>query len=247
LLTWALRAVLHREKPPFRVVDPIKTLRAAPQAKVGLKSHGLSPQTTIDKTRLAVDTICWLAESTRRHAADASSVRRVGRIRDLSCAAAAACASPADKPPVFPTDIPVKRFLFDRIAQTHGYADLSSLCRACAATPADKKMKMAMDSTIVADVLFSSPNLKHSSYELAARSGVFLRPEFEREVDIRDFASLPDGVCQRDRIRAAMLANGEIECCDWNHLFTTDGSSISLPNPWSGLSSAQRVRSRARP
>jgi hypothetical protein len=233
LLAWALRAVLHRAKPPFRVVDPIKTLRAAPDTRVGLKGRG---RRTMVKAQLATETIGWLAEWTGKRAADLPSARRVDRIRELSCAAVAACASDARDPPVFPTDIAVKQHLFDRIAQTHGYANLSSLCRAYADRPANSQVKMSMDAIIVADVFFTSPSLNYSTYELAARCGVFLRPEFEQAVDPHNLAKLPGGVCQRDRIRAEMLSAGDIDFCDWDHLVKRDGSCIILPNPWSGLS-----------
>jgi hypothetical protein len=41
----------------------------------------------------------------------------------------------------------------------------------------------------VADILFSSPS-KHSTYELAHRCGVFVRPEFEHPIDLTDLTRL---------------------------------------------------------
>jgi hypothetical protein len=233
LLTWALRAVHHRDKPPFYVLEPLKTLRAAPDARVRIKRRRLH---AVTKTQLAIETVCWLADSARKHAADASAVRRVERIRELGCTAAEASAAPLGESPVFPTDISIKRFLFDRIAQGHGFTNLAELCRAWSAKPADGNAKSTMDAVVVNDIFFSSCDANHSSYEHAARAGVFLRPEFAHAIDIHNLARLPEGVCRRAQIRAAMLAAGDIEYCNWNSLITTDGVSTTLPNPWSCLS-----------
>ncbi len=229
LLTWALRAVQHREKPPVLALEPLSALRAAPQTRINVKrrrSHAVA------KSQVAIDTICWLADSAGKRATDAVAVERVQYIRKLACAAVHAAVTPDPQPPVLPTDIVVKRFLFDRIAQQHGFADLETLC--AQATPvAGERVKSTMDAVIVNDILFSSSEPNLSSYEHAARAGVFLRPEFAFVLNDPDLARLPPGVCSRARTRAAMLVAGDLQYCNWNTLITKDGGSKDLPNPWS--------------
>jgi hypothetical protein len=232
LLTWALRAVHHRQQPPIHVLEPLDVLRAAPQARVKVKGRRFR---AVTKARVATETICWLADTALQRAADTCAVERVESIRELACAAVQATVAPKGEPPVFPTDMAVKQFLFDRIAQQHGFADLAGLCRAAVEDPANESVKSTMDAVIVNDILFSSSDPGLSSYEHAVRSGVFVRPEFEHAVNDRNLTQLPLGVCPRARVRAAMLATGDIAYCNWNSLITKDGVSKSLPNPWSGL------------
>ena len=220
------------------MLEPLKALRAAPHTRVKVKRRRLR---AVAKAQVAIETVCWLADSAHKRAADAAAVERVECIRELAFAAVEATVAPNSEPPVFPTDMAVKQFLFDRIARQHGFANLAELCRALVTNPADGDVKSTMDAVIVNDIFFSSSEPNLSSYEHAARSGVFLRPEFEHEVNDRNLTRLPLGVCPRAHIRAAMLAAGNIEYCNWNILITKDGVPKTLPNPWSGLSSTPGV------
>jgi hypothetical protein len=240
LLPWALRAVLAREAPAWRVANPIEVLRAAPDAPVSLERTRPGQEKAITKAELAAETILWLAGFVESQADGPEAAHRISRLRELGVEAAIAGASAVAEPPVFPTDIVIKRSLFDRVAQTCGFADLTGVGRrAQAAGFADKSLGKVEEKLILADVLFSSPSGSHSTYELAARSAMFVRPQFEHPIDLSRLAPLPAGVCRRDRARALLLVDPArrrgVYCCDWNRYFTRGGTIVELPDPWSDL------------
>jgi hypothetical protein len=242
LLPWALRAVLARQTPPWCVADPIAALRAAPDEPVSLKRTWRGQTKLISKAELAVETVSWLAEFAENRVVGPEAARRIACVHELSVQAAAALAAGTAQPPVFPTDIAIKRVLLDRAARSHGFADLSDIACTSARSPADPKVRAAVDALIVADILFSSPSRQHSTYELAARNGLFVRPRFEQPVDLRDLTRLPMGISQRDRVRASLLLDSSrrdsVRSCDWDHLYTSDGIVIQLADPWSDLDMA---------
>ena len=239
----SLRAVLAGRKPPWHVADPIKTLRAGPNDPVRLASTTPGRSRSVDKAQLAVETVQWLAESTEEFAVGQESARRVALVRDLSIQAAIAGATRAAERPVFPTDLAIKRILFDRVARMHSFADLPGLGRACTSGSSERSVRKAIDTLIVTDIAFSTPNRQHSTYEFANRAGLFIRPEFDHPIDLRN-PTLPEGVASRDRARASLLADGRIRFCDWHEFRMDDGSRMSMPDPWSEPNLDRAVCSR---
>ncbi len=219
------------------MTDPLTTLRADPYETIVLKTPGLGKKHSFSKAELAAETVHWLAEFAEGCALGPETAGRIARIRELGVDAARASAPGAVQPFVFPTDIAIKRSLFDRTAQARGFADLSEVGRACVARPTDRKARGAVDALVIADVFFSSPNRQYSTYELASRSALFVRPQFERPLDLHDLSRLPAGVSPRDCIRASLLTDpsrqGGVRFCDWDHLCMNDGIVLQLANPWS--------------
>ena len=249
LLAIAFRAVLARVDFPWWPESPIHTLRAGPDAKIGVRrgKHGRT-RTSRRKEDVAKDTIEWLMDFAHQ-CVEGRSSSRVELLRDLSLKALAANTTQGE-PPVFPTDIAIKRALFDVIARRHGFKDFRDLGEACGRARQPNAAKTALDETLVTDVLFSSPQVP--IYERAAEAGLFVRPQFEEREErngLSDGLQLPAGIAPRDRLRAELLKKGEIALCDWQRLKLTDGSTVHLPNPWSCASSSQpatasNVRSR---
>lgn len=242
LLPWALRAVLARQTPPWCVADPIQALRAAPDEAVLLKCTSSGRSTSIAKAELAAQTVVWLAEFAETCVAGPEGAARIGCVRQLSLQAAAASADGTAQPPVVPTDIAIKRILFDRVAQTCGFADLAEIgCRAQAASSGDGDAAKAEEKLVVADVLFSSPSRPQSTYELAGRCGLFVRPRFEHPIQLPELVPLPAGIAPRDCARASLVAGlisgKSTRFCDWDWCVSEDGTTIQLPDPWCDLNS----------
>jgi hypothetical protein len=239
LLPLALRAVLAERSPPWCVADPIATLRAGADEPILLKSARPAKTWSMTKAELAADTVRWLAEVAEEWALGPNAAGRIVRIRELGVNAARASAAPTAQPPVFPTDIAIKRSLFDRAAQACGFAGLCEVGRACAADPSHSKVCRAVDALVIADVFFSSPSRQHSTYELASRNGLFIRPQFQHRIDLGDLSRLPAGVSRRDCVRASLLIDpswrDQIRFCDWDQLYLSDGTVWQLCDPWSDL------------
>jgi hypothetical protein len=244
LLPMALRAALAGGSPPWCAVDPITILRAGPREPIALKAPWPARRKLVTKAALAEETILWLTEFAEGCALRPDAFRRVARIRELGVQAARAGAATAAQPPLFPTDIAIKQGLFDRAVQACGFADLSELDRACTACAGDGNVRRAVDTLILTDVFFSSPSCRHSTYELAGRSALFVRPRFEHPIDLHNLSRLPAGVARRDRIRASLLASpggqGNVCFCDWDQLHTGDGTVMSFPDPWSDLNQVKQ-------
>jgi hypothetical protein len=239
LLPLALRAVLAHRSPPWYVENPLQALRASPHEPVTLKQGRPGRDQSMSKAELAAATVQWLTEFAAGCALGPNVADRMARIRHLGVEAAVNSAAAGTHLPVFSTDIAIKRTLLDRTAQTRGFAGLHDVACAIARAPADKNIRGTVDAMIVADVLFSSPSQKHSTYELAAQSGLFTRPQFEQPIDLCNLAHLPAGIARRDRVRASLLAGSDrgrgICFCDWDHLCMNDGTTIRLSDPWSDL------------
>lgn len=246
LLQLAFRQVLMEHTTPCPIDDPIKALRAAPNQflwPAGLwRSWRTRPLT---KLQAAIKIIKWLSRHGMRQAPNEAAAARIESMCLLAIDVANANANPSNGLPTAPSDIAIKTYLLNRVARMNGFADVSDLGSQCVRYPAaDGSMGRALDAMIVVDALFNSICDRYSTYEMAAREGVFVKPEFERPVDITDLSRLPGGVARRDRARAALLTAqtaGERIChCDWTELAMENGRFIALPNPWSGVAEPQR-------
>jgi len=231
LVSLALRATLAGKTFPWRSEDPVATLRAEPHAMIRVRRGRPGRATSKRKTDIAADTVAWLTGDFGEECVEAESIPRIRLLRTLSMRALTANSEPGE-PPVFPTDISVKKLLFDEVARMHGFDGFHALARARSDGTSPDHTNKTLEAMIVADVLFSSPSREHSTYEAACRAGLFVRPEFEQPVGPRDPAQIPPGICPRDRLRAELLAADEVLHCDWDEIRFRDGSTARLPAPW---------------
>jgi len=246
LLQLAFRQVLMENAAPWPIDDPIVALRAAPDqllSPAGLwRNWGRRPLT---KLEVANKTIKWLSKLGMQQAPDEASAARIESMCMLAIDVAKANAAPSGGLPTAPSDIAIKTYLLNRIARMHGFADVSDLSTQYARyAVVDGSVGRALDAMIVVDALFHSTCDRYSTYEMAAREGVFLKPEFGRPLDIANSPQLPGGVARRDRVRAALLSartgDKRISHCDWTGLTTENGRFIHLPNPWSGMAESEK-------
>jgi hypothetical protein len=238
LLTQAFALMLDKQRPPWRVVEPIQALRAGPNDPIALTRPWPKRSRSIEKAELAVKTVKWLAERSAARLAGPSAAGRIALVRDLSIDAVTAACQSGSTPPLFPTDIVVKQALFDRVARMHKFNDLTHIAKHSATRHGQADTKTALDAIIITDVLFGTPARQQSTYELAHRCGLFVRPEFDYPVDLADLSQLPAGIAPRDATRARLIAKPKsprdaVLCCEWSHLTTGDSVKIALPNPWS--------------
>lgn len=250
LLQLAFRQVLMENTTPWPIDDPIWVLGAAPDQLLypaGFWRHWTKG--TLTKLEAAIKIIHWLREHGMRQAPDEAAASRVESMCLLAIKVAKANAMPSEGLPVAPSDIAIKTYLFNRVARMHGFADIWELEAQYAQHPeVDGSAGRALDAMIVVDALFHSVCDPYSTYETAAREGVFVKPEFERPIRIADLPQLPGGVARRDRVRAALLSAGtdgeRVRQCDWTSVAMQNGRFIDLPNPWSGSAKCgRRVKS----
>jgi hypothetical protein len=236
LLVLALHAVLARKSPRWLPADPIRTLQARSDERVLVA--GPEGASAMLKSELALENAIWLTEFARDHAARKCRPR-FDYLSGLIKESVAANRTPGTCP-VFPTDIAIKKILFDRIARMHGFDDLRCLMRRYEIANSREAVRTAFNALVVADVLYGSPQ-PHSTYEAACRAGVFVRPRFEQTMNPYDPTSVPKGICPRDRLRAKLIAENRIRSCDWHSFDLTDGTVVSLPTPWSDSMSDAEV------
>jgi hypothetical protein len=230
--------ILDGQRPPWHVVDPIRTLRARPDEVITLRRRWPATKRWVDKAALARTTVKWLARRVAAGGTTRPAARRIASVRALSIAAIDASRQPESTPPLFPTDIAIKQNLFDRIARMHKFTDFPELARQVGRPRGGDRAEAALEATIVADILFSTPSRQQSTYELAHQCGLFVRPRFEHPCDVANLTSLPPGIAARDIVRARLIApttatGTPLQCCDWNRILKRDGTYFELPNPWS--------------
>lgn len=246
LLQLAFRQVLMEDTPGWPIDDPIRVLRASPDQLFYPAGFWRNwPRSPLTKLDMAIKIIHCLRKLGVRLAPDEAAAARVESMCLLAIEVAKANAVPSDRLPVAPSDIAIKTYLFNRVARMHGFADVSELAGQYVQHPAvDGSVGRALDAMIVVDALFHSVRDAYSTYEMAAREGVFVKPEFERPLRIADLRQLPGGVARRDRVRAALLSEGtdgeRVRQCDWTTVSMQNGRLIDLPNPWSGLAECRR-------
>jgi len=247
LLQLALHQILLGRHPPIQVENVIDAFRCGPTGFVSLGATwprwGRRRQT---KLGLAVRTIQWLQENSMEQAADAAAAERIESMCRLAIDIARANAKPGHKLPTAPSDIAIKTHVLNRAAQLNGFSGVSELGSEYAARALDdRSLRQAVEALIVVDALFHSTSDRHSTYEAAARAGLFVKPRFEAPLDVEDPQRLPAGIAMRDRHRAILLGapadQDRIGSCEWSHLTLASGRTIPLPNPWSGVAGLEPV------
>jgi hypothetical protein len=241
LLQLAFRQVLMEDATPWPIDNPIAALRAAPDEllypSLFWGSWGRKPHT---KLEVAIKTVKWLSKHGMQQAPDEATAARIESMCLLAIDVARANVISSDDLPTAPSDIAIKTYLLNRVARMHGFADVSELGRQYSRYPeTGGSVGRALETMITVDALFHSTCDQYSTYEMAAREGVFVKPEFEHPVELADLPQLPGGVARRDRTRAALLSAGRdgqrISTCNWTGLTMQNGRVIHLPNPWSGM------------
>jgi hypothetical protein len=237
LFVVAQTAVLAQRLAPFSD-DPLPLLKAPANGTfLATIGTGRSRRTCLrTKAEIAVETIKCLRKFAERAAPDGASAERTVQACDLATQAAFASATSSPEAHIA-TDVCIKRALLDRVARDCGFDGLGGLGRAVTQwPPTDAMIRHALQSIILADAFFSTPDPAVSTYKLAARLGLFAEPRFELPIDS---AQLPEGVATRDRARAHLLndpvCRSRIQRCSWTSIVTNDRTYVL--DPWSDLES----------
>jgi len=236
LIPLSLQAVLDKAKPPVVARCPREVLRAQANETIKARRPNTVVPMRLTKKELALVTCEWLLdEVAKKHVSTQSDADRLTLLNELVHAAIEASSGDI-KVPVVPTDVAMKRVIFNVLAQNDGFDSLESVFEACSKRGRSKKAKEVLERMIVADVLFTCAC--DSTYDWLMEAGLAWPIKFEREPDIsclgRGSQALVPGISERDKCRADLLVRtpGPVIAC-WDAIVMSDGRQINLPNPWS--------------